>query len=251
MSDDLAELRERVEIARADISKLDKMCADHSLTVRASKEQNRDGLSIFLTPTAPVPTRLKVLCGQIVNELRAALDNLACNLAERNGNDPGENTYFPISKTPEIFQTDGYRKMKLLSDADKQTVAELKPYNGGHPHLYALHVADKKRKHQRLSIQSTRGAGAIVGGMPFSSAMKIHDLFIEDEFVEYLHIVPQDGPMEVGTRQLVAHARGVTAPIVPTISIVYEDPAELRGKGLIGTLNEFANSVSSVIDKFG
>lgn len=102
---------------------------------------------------APVPKSFSILSGQYAHSLRAVLDALACTLAKaQSGSD--SDTYFPASKTEDVFKSDGQRKTKLLSDADRAIIAEFQPYLPGNEWLGDLHQADILNKHRRLATHA-------------------------------------------------------------------------------------------------
>jgi hypothetical protein len=259
MAEDLTELKERVQLARADISDINELCGAYVRSfIRVEEQRFESGpftSSLFITAQAlqPIPTKIKVAAGKVLNELRATLDNLACVLAVRNNQDPGEQTYFPISKTEEIFIADGLkRKLKLVSEADKQTIASLQPFKGGHPHLYQLHQADKMRKHQRLTAQTAGNAGASVGGMLFPPGTFMTRCTINGHPVDALSIGEPNEPRTIlpGPPVQVAWASGSTPPVVPHFQIGFEEPEEVAGCYVVPILGVFANTVEEVISLF-
>jgi hypothetical protein len=103
--------------------------------------------------TECVPVRWALIVGDIVHNLRTALDLLATDLARANGQTSktaiGE-TYFPISANRDEFEASGLRKIKRLSDTDRQRITALKPYKGGNDALWQLHQLDIMDKHTLL-----------------------------------------------------------------------------------------------------
>src|SRR5262245_50276069 len=61
------------------------------------------------------PAQISVVVGDVLHNLRSALDQLACALAIKNGGS-ASNTYFPFAKSREIFETsDVQKKIKQMS----------------------------------------------------------------------------------------------------------------------------------------
>lgn len=101
----------------------------------------------------PLPLTISAEAGAIVHMTRSSLDILAVALAERNGHVRPEDVYFPVAKSAAEFgrpKHGAIEKIAKLSDADRLTIEQLKPYHGGDDVLFSLHRLDVLRKHQRL-----------------------------------------------------------------------------------------------------
>jgi hypothetical protein len=107
-----------------------------------------------------IPTKIPRMTGIYLNELRVVLDNLAFTLATRNGYSGSSSVYFPISKSEEVFQSDGRKKIRHLSKADQQKIESIKPWKSERKNLYELHQLDIRRKHRDLVSQYVTFGGA-------------------------------------------------------------------------------------------
>ena len=92
------------------------------------------------------------IVGDIIHNLRSALDLLACDLVLANGGNP-KGVYFPFFKT-----ADGLNKKikdRDFNRAGPDAVALLtryQPYEGGDSPLYAIHLLDIIDKHRMLVL---------------------------------------------------------------------------------------------------
>jgi hypothetical protein len=173
LAEDLTEIDERlqhcwVELGRFKQSVMD--FSDHGFATRW--EQAGPFICVYATMLKLVPTSLRSQAGMILNEVRACLDSLACTLAIRARNETKQ-VYFPISKTKEVFETDGMKKIKKLKPEDQKKIINLKPYQGENHRLWHLHEADRIRKHTRLIM-----SGASGGGMGFGNGTMITSMFV-------------------------------------------------------------------------
>ncbi|MDP9238656.1 MAG: hypothetical protein M3P30_14880 [Chloroflexota bacterium] len=101
---------------------------------------------------APPEFRLSVIVGEIIHDLRSALDNLACALAYQNSQSRCESTEFPIFSDSKKFRR---KRSRLIGeiDPDAQAIIEgLQPYHRGQDFrcdplwmLYQLSNIDKHR----------------------------------------------------------------------------------------------------------
>lgn len=258
------ELRERIGFVRDQLSLL---TTDLQLFENASVEGHfahsylGDGWlsnvtwDVFVLQKEPVPVRLRAHAGMIANELRATLDNLACLLAERNGRAPSK-TYFPISKSKEIFDDDGRKKMRALSVTDQQIIADLRPYRGGDNLLWGLHEADRRRKHQRLGACAVMGAKMMIddhlfGGPGIQGARWIEKDTGPQQQPERMWWDPARlSGVEVGRLTQVAGGLPRSWKAKFMFEVAYMDPEELHGKAVGPTLAAFADRVESIVGLF-
>lgn len=167
MASDLNEIDERLSNCSAEYDRYSRAVMDFANHGFASRwDQKGPFVQAYATMLKPIPTALRSHAGMIMNEARACLDGLACLLAARNGKANSRDTYFPVSRSEDIFRTDGMKKIKSLSSADQKVIIDLRPYRGGDNRLWFLHEADRVRKHTRLIMAAgTPGAFGIGNGM--------------------------------------------------------------------------------------
>ena len=211
---------------------------------------NIDGTyNLWVRSTAKVPVNFRVSFGTTLNELRACLDSLACALAVKNGkSDKG--VYFPISASRTIFEGDGYRKMRKLSQDDQNIIANLKPYKGGNNGLFHLHRADILRKHIRL----LPFAGSLAG-VNFENALVVENMHAVitnctvngrptgniDTNPSGSTVAEINKPILIGTN--------VGANISPLFSVVCEAPDELMGMHIALLMRESCAQVDQIINR--
>lgn len=156
-----------LKVARANRHLLDfyQMMTDYLETdpFPVTLEDDADGVhqNARINIVRKVPLELGALLGDVVHNLRASLDLIACDMARQNGCTEVqiEKTYFPISKNEEMYKLgpqtagggrgkSGRHKIHYLSPSDKDAIDALMPYGGGNQLLYNLHELDRLDKHQ-------------------------------------------------------------------------------------------------------
>jgi hypothetical protein len=190
----------------------------------------------------------------IANELRACLDSVACQLAIRNGKDP-KNVYFPISKSKEIFEDDGMKKIRKLSASDQAAIVDLAPYKEANPTLFGLHEADRTRKHQRLGAAASRNTQSNIGnvfrGGSDTRNSRISNLNLNGVFVRDLYFFGIDpGKIVLGKEFIFASGVPVNLPFSIDFDVAYEEPPELDGQSVGQALTGFADAVADIVSKF-
>ena len=111
-----------------------------------------------------VPTEFAAIIGDVIHNLRTALDYLAWQMVVVNGGIPSRDTGFPITKDAASFQTDLGKKLKGASPKALRFVQRLRPYQGGDDVLWMLHSLDITDKHKL--ILSVGAANRAVGFKP-------------------------------------------------------------------------------------
>ena len=97
-----------------------------------------------------VPTDFAAIIGDVIHNLRAALDIMACELVRLNG-ESDDDVYFPFAKGAQhLEETIRSRNMHRASPQAIALLKSLKPYPGGNDPLRAIHDLDIIDKHQAL-----------------------------------------------------------------------------------------------------
>lgn len=139
------------------------------------------------------PLRWGILIGDVVHNLRSALDHLAWQLVLLNGGEPSWRTQFPIYNDEEGFRRaqGGQSQISGMSDEDQQLVEELQPFQ--HPageekphHLVVLQSLSNVDKHRVVHTTLVQTAG---------SQFRIHGL---EDVSGIAGIAPQFGPLVDG-----------------------------------------------------
>jgi hypothetical protein len=121
--------------------------------------ENKDCIKIVTKPPstdqvvvatlAPVSHDLSVMAGEIAQQIRSALDILACDLARWSGVPNVNGVYFPIAKTKDgYFDKRSRDKIKKLKPELQDMIDAIKPY--GDSILVALNTLASTDKHQAL-----------------------------------------------------------------------------------------------------
>lgn len=167
----------------------------------------------------------RVRVGEIVHDLRSALDHLAWQLVILNGETPDTKTEFPVFWDAAKYKSESPRKVRRMSQAARAHIERLQPYNAAarfEDHvLYVVHqlnLADKHRllnvvasafQVERLGLSGIAGTAAMqgiaVGGRatPFEHGAEI----VRVEYTEVDSTNPQMS-VELGLIFGVAFSRG-------------------------------------------
>lgn len=105
----------------------------------------------FMSKIDPVPDEVCLVFGDVIHNLRASLDHLACQLVEVAGRSASDQTAFPIFKSTRIDESSFSRRVNGMSDAAKEKIRSMQPYKNGEGHyLWVLHKLDIADKHHKI-----------------------------------------------------------------------------------------------------
>lgn len=184
------------------------------------------------TPLLPQHTAL--LVGDVLHNLRSALDIMACDLARVNEKSTKQ-VYFPFAESElALHGPKGAIKKKNFDRCGAQaveTLLSLKPFKGGNIALRSIHDANVADKHIDL--------------IPVHLGYEIEHLQIDGVNIYELFLIGPEPPMcfNIGDNPVI---RGKTSKWLafPTDSIFGD-------KGVIPTLHDLCETVKGVIDLFG
>lgn len=126
-----------------------------------------DGGMVWQVACKPIspPPELSYVFGDIVHNLRTALDWLAIVVVEANEGNP-KGVYFPFSKDENGFDEALHKSnLRRAAAAVVDEVRNLKPYYGGHDLLRMLHELDIIDKHRKI-------VSTVLGSIPTSVKIK-------------------------------------------------------------------------------
>ncbi|SEC57945.1 hypothetical protein SAMN05519104_1649 [Rhizobiales bacterium GAS188] len=181
-------------------------------------EANGERTFIFNMHMGAVPETLGAIIGDIIHNLRAALDLTACEMV-RAAQQSDVGVYFPFSESAE--ELDGIIRRRHFDRAGAEAVAllqSLKPYRNGNTSLRSIHDLDIHDKHRALIPNVMSAASPIIQ-------------MWEDD----------------GT----PNPRVIGDPNAPTeIKIVFPSEVGPAGQELLPTLHELVQLVERIVEAF-
>lgn len=106
------------------------------------------------------------IIGDLIHNLRTALDLAACDLVrwrESNADANVRYVYFPMcARADELEATIGKREFNRAGIAAVDIIRELRPHRDGHPLMRAIHDLDVQDKHTALIVTPISIAGPVI-----------------------------------------------------------------------------------------
>jgi len=223
------------------------------------------------------PDSFALSIGDVVHNLRAALDHLAWQLVIENSNTPtsGANgTQFPIYlPSPKPKPNQG--KIAGISPTAQTLIDAIKPYKGGNDDFWMLHQLDITDKHKILlvtafalsemmptwkGINGWHSLQAAITSLTPKNGVVDFNLDVLDPYTQCFNICVPIGKQLDGTLPVITNGTIVAKLIAPiqeearfdlSFEIIINEPDIIAGKPIIPLLSDLATVIEDFIDQFG
>jgi hypothetical protein len=141
--------------------------ATNPLSIATQRDPDSNRLKYYVHSLQPVPQILALLTGDILHNLRGALDHLAYQLfiiGTKGAQGVGAHIYFPICKDLQTYEGQKGGKTKGIKADALAAIDALKPYKGGNDALWLLHSLNTIDKHRLLMTAGAAMAAVNIGG---------------------------------------------------------------------------------------
>jgi hypothetical protein len=123
-------------------------------TIKPEEDQERKTTVMRIAIEPKAPDELRLVAGDALFNLRAALDYIITQAILSNGQTPTRSNQFPIAQDPKSFQNAGSRQLAGVSDEVRAILETVQPYHPGNEPLRVLSKLHNPDKHQRLNLTS-------------------------------------------------------------------------------------------------
>jgi hypothetical protein len=241
-------IRRKIDRAKTHINDVEvvsrKFCEANTDCLAAKTDPDSGKTCFSVRFRTALPEELPLMIGDVVHNLRTALDHLAWQLVEANGQTPGFHTSFPIFRVKNTKRFK--RKVAGVAAAAVQIMELVQPYNSGKDDLAILSEMDNFDKHRLLIVVASTVKESFFGlaGMPMDQQ---HWFEAEVSPVILKHGALNDGDevlriLPTGSEQY--------AHVTCSLRVALEEPSEVRGENVVTRLQELAKITTDTIDKF-
>jgi hypothetical protein len=213
--------------------------------------------SYHVTRITPVPVSLSLIIGDVLQNLRSALDHLAYALVAKAIAPDLPNKYltFPIMDTAKQYMApEGRGKIERAGNEAMKRIDALKPYKGGNDLLWQLsrlNILDKHRllltttsryKHRRVTLDDYARM-ALQNPKAFKSGIF--------SLVKWTNFGGPAEPLKVGDILYVKPAiLNLKKEMEFTLEVAFNEPEILECKSVLETLYEMFKLVEGIIPRF-
>jgi len=146
----LARIRSKVQRAKQHFGNLkiarDRFIESEPYVVESKKNPKAGYVDFYLANIQAPPDEIGLITGDVIHNLRSALDHLAYQLVLVNSATPTRQTCFPIFDSAQIVTT-GTRQVQGMAQTAIDAINAAKPYQSGTDELWWLHKLDIADKH--------------------------------------------------------------------------------------------------------
>jgi hypothetical protein len=226
--------------------------------VETKRNPDTRQLIYYLASVRETPVGISTIAGDVLQNLRSALDHLAYQLSLVGTGDrtPAGHVYFPIADSLENYEANKLGRLRGMRPQAITAIDFLKPYKGGNDNLWRLHKLNNIDKHRFLitvgsmfkSVNLARHIERMMqqaaGGDPRFANVVVPDLYV----------TPADRlfPLKPGD-ELFADAPD--AEVVEKMSFQFdvafgEPEADVNGAPLLETMRGFLDLVDRITHQF-
>jgi hypothetical protein len=212
-------------------------------------------LVYYVQDIKDLPVEIKTVTGDVIQNLRSALDHLAYSLFIKAGGAPTDarHIYFPIVESEIKFkEANTQKKIAGQSQAAINAIIAVRPYREGNIKLWQLHELNNLDKHRLLIT-----AGSSFGSMDIAS----HALGLLSEGIPGmenismppLFIKPADNlfPLKQGDELFIDGPEATLNPKISfNIQLVLNEPGIAEGQALMPFLREITDEVEITLNAF-
>jgi hypothetical protein len=205
----------------------------------------------YLASMNEVPPAIAAIAGDVLQNLRSALDHLAYQLfLVGGGKGPGTHIYFPIFDNATKYKAGRLGQVKGMAQAAIDAIDVIEPYKSGHTDksdiLWRLHTLNRIDKHRLLITVAARfGAIGIAAPKQFREFMGVDIPLVMLEPASRLE------PLKVGDELFIdAPDAEVDKDYKFAIEIAINESQVVERKSLVESLQHMADLVDSLISSF-
>jgi hypothetical protein len=143
--------------------------------ISTKRDPKTKRLIYYLTDVMSVPDKIALISGDIVQNLRSALDHLAYDLFMKENKETlsAKHIYFPIEKDLQTYEREKVRKTKGISSDKLKLIDSIRPYKGGNDTLWAIATLNNIDKHRLLMTVGSTFGSVDVGALMIAQMRKL------------------------------------------------------------------------------
>lgn len=258
-------MKDRLVGCRTKIERAKKHIVDLQAAIDAARETQlyrfatqRDPktghLVYYVTNVQEPPPSISAIAGDVLQNLRSALDHLAYQLVcvGMGSNGPFRWPQFPVYDSAEKYESGKNAVIHGMRPEAIKAIDQTKPYKGGNDTLWRLHELNRIDKHRVLITVAGQYHSLDLGGL---LSREMQRLFPQSPFPEMSVFFGVKGrlvPLKVGDPLLVDQRPDAKPDekMKFAIQVVLYESGVIEGEPLIETLQQMIDLVDSLIPTF-
>lgn len=247
----------KLERAKRHYAELETTLASFFATTPYKINTRRNGegkLVYFLSEVTDAPIEFPLIAGDVIQNLRSALDHLAYDLwvKEANGQGRGDKIYFPIDKDLASYNKTKTGKTQGISQQSLAIIDSLNPYSGGNDILWRIHTLNNRDKHRLLVTVGSSFQSMDLGADMMAIMRKMSG--IRDNLPDLsLLVQPADNlfPLTVGEELFIGGVDDEENPNMQfRFSVLLNEPGVVEGEPVTDVLSAMVAEVERIAALF-
>jgi hypothetical protein len=257
----LVSARTKVERAKKHIEELQlvlKAFLDARPYKVGTKRDNEGRLIYYVTSVDEPPSDLAAIVGDVLQNLRSALDHVAFRLVAVGVNGPIKpwQTEYPVADSAAEYPALRDRKVRGARQDAIDAIDATKPYAGGNDALWRVHKLNNVDKHRLLIAVGSNFRSVDVGGDLWRTMEEMRTKFYPDSppsaaIPIFLRPADRLFPLKVGDELF------ITLPDAEVdekrefrFDVAFGEPGVMDGEPIIETLQHLADLIDGVVAGF-
>lgn len=221
--------------------------------VETKRDPNNRRLIYFVARAKEVPPKISAIAGDVLQNLRSALDHLAFELFKRGGGTgDGKHVYFPIFDDAAAYVSGSPGKTAGMKPDAVNAIHATKPYKGGNDVLWKLHRLNIVDKHRSLFT-----VGAAFRSVDLMASILEMMKATAPEMAKFawppFFVRPGDRmfPLKVDDELFVDLPDANVSPTMQfRFDVALGEPGIVEGEAIIDALQQMIDEVGSTIRQF-
>jgi hypothetical protein len=258
MSDRLEGVKAKVDRAKLHLDKLDAALGAfirrNPYEVGTRRDPQTRRLIYYLVSVRAVPPEISVIAGEVLQNLRSALDHLAYQfvLVGTGESGPFTNVYFPIFDSATKYKAGKLGQIKGMRQDAIDAIDTIKPYKGGNDTLWRLHRLNIVDKHRLLVTVGSRMRSLDLGALMSSEVPPLPDG--NPSPIVSAFFGATDGafsPLKAGDELFIALPDAEPSEhLAFRFEVAISEPPSLEGEPILEALHQMIDLVVGLIPTF-
>jgi hypothetical protein len=225
--------------------------------VSAKRNPQTRQLIYYLSEVTQTPISFPVIVGEVIQNLRSALDHLAYQLylvGTNSISSPARHIYFPIGGDPTAaakYETFFKGKVKGMRQDTVDAIKAIEPYEGGNGHdFWVLHTLNNIDKHRLLVTVGSAYQGFDAGALMIQRLRQATGRDIPEVSV---YLTPADNlfPLKVGDELFIdAPDAELNEKMQFRFDVALNEPGVVEGKPVLPLVQQLADLVANTVVNF-
>ncbi|HUD06600.1 MAG TPA: hypothetical protein VMR34_01815 [Candidatus Saccharimonadales bacterium] len=247
---------EKIERAKQHLSELkseiSSFLSSQPYKAAVKRDPKTKQIIYYCSGIEEVPEKIALIAGDVIQNLRSALDHLAYKLFLINSSDGTLNRdiYFPIAEDLARSDSKKSRQTSGMSQNAKDLIDSIKPYKGGNDRLWQINELNNTDKHRLLV---TVGASLDRVDLGTSISVELQKLVpgVEIPKIPAFFKTAVLSPLKVGDTLLIHPPDKNEIPETKfEFGIIIDEPNVLKTELLVDALQSMIETVDAVIISF-